>query len=193
MNSGVSPASITAAALTTQVLLLGVILVGAFLQRSGQPEGPVYKGGLLGAGSDAWLFAFFCLFTVCLLVFSDQFANFWSPLFGDTHFYVVRWSHALLLVVLLDILFVCGLVQRTGGSPGSPFTPLYFILPPLAIFLRESGGRVLLYTCLSASLFTFNMFAQNDEDTPRGAFAYWFVSVASFCLATLIGYITRPR
>ena len=135
------------------------------------------------------------------LVFSDEFSSFWKPLFGSSGFYIMGWSTALLLVLSFDIVYTCVIVGQTGGSAASAFTPLYFILPPLAIFLRETPRRILFYTVLVAVLFSVNLvitfkeqeISEDHEDRRAPTLAYWFVSIASFSLATLVGYVTRPR
>jgi hypothetical protein len=192
MNNAVSPANITAAALMMQILLVLIRFVGITFRKLNE-QVPGYNGRYVGAGPHLWMLLSVALVTLGVLVFSEEFAGFWRPLFGDAHFFLIGWSKALLFVLVMDIAFTALVVHETGGSYRSPFTPLCFILPPIAIFLREKEGRIVAYTLFAAILFTFNMFADREDGEPDGQLAYWFVSVASFCLATFIGFITRPR
>ncbi|MGH9864570.1 MAG: hypothetical protein ACRD4H_04075 [Candidatus Acidiferrales bacterium] len=196
MTSGVNPASITAAAMATQFFILVIVFVGTILVRSTEPRVSVYVG-TKGMQDHLWFQFIFALITMGTLVFSDQFSSFWKPVFGSSTFHIMGWSTALLVVLSFDIIYACVIVGQTGGSTISPFTPLYFILPPLAIFLRESPGRILFYTLLVAILFSLNLIVTFKEQQSEGervpTLAYWFVSIASFSLATFVGYITRPH
>lgn len=194
MNGTVSPTNITAAAIMTQVLIIAIIFGGTMMIRANEPTTWSYPDRQR-VGRHLWLLSGFFLLTVLVLVFSDQFATTWKPLFGDAPFFLIGWSKALLLVIVLDILYTYWIVARTGGALASPFVPLYFVLPPLAIFLREAPHRIFGYTLLVALLFTLNIGSSDDDQRPAGmmTLAYWFVSIMSFFLATFIGYITRPR
>ena len=200
MADGVGPANITAAAMATQFFILVIVFVGTLLVRSTEPRVSIYVGAK-GVRDHLWFQLVFALITMGTLVFSDQFSTFWRPLFGSSTFHVIGWSTALLVVFAFDIVYACVIVGQTGGSAASPFTPLYFILPPLAIFLRQSPARILFYTVLVGLLFSINLVVlfqgQEVEDEQEArkppTFAYWFVSIASFSLATFIGYVTRPR
>jgi hypothetical protein len=100
-----------------------------------------------------------------------------------------------LIVFLLDVFCSALLVHLTGGSFKSPFTPVYFILPAMAFFLRESPRRVILYTFLISVFFGLGFLAPRrrpEEDvSPVGAYA--FVSLACLALSVVIGYLTRPH
>jgi hypothetical protein len=130
---------------------------------------------------------------LCLL-FSDEFSIVWKPLFGGTTLPVIQWSNALFIMFTMNIICVTIIVSRTGGSRYSSFSPIYFILPALAIFLREPIGRIVLYTLFVSILFTWNVvrYFESDE-VGRDSLAYWFVAIACLILATFIGYITRPQ
>lgn len=200
MTDGVSAANITAAAMTTQFCILVIVFVGTLFVRSTEPRISVYVG-TKGVRDHLWFQFIFALITIGTLVFSDEFSSFWKPLFGGSSFYIMGWSTALLVVLSFDIIYTFVIVGQTGGSNASPFTPLYFILPPLAIFLRETPRRIVFYTVLVAALFSVNLivtFSEQEmleDQAARRAptLAYWFVSIASFILATVVGYVTRPR
>ena len=187
MNDAITPTNITAAALVMQILLVSIIYIGIRILMAQNRE--------LSSRSLRWHLGWMVtltLVTVALLLFSDSLAGVWKPLFGQTYFPLVGSSRALLWVLLIDIGCTAWIVLQTGGSHRSPFTTIYFMLPPIAIFLREHTGRVIVYTFLVAFLFSVGMEEQPSEEMNVKA-AYWFVSVASFCLTTFIGFITRPH
>jgi hypothetical protein len=99
------------------------------------------------------------------------------------------------------------LVFLTGGGSESVFSPIYFIVPALAIFLREPLGRVITYLIVVSLAFTITLLRVditesriapslriNRLDDSKGyadKIALWFVSISCFTFATYIGYITR--
>lgn len=134
------------------------------------------------------------LISLGLLGASDAFSSLWAPLLQQPVGWLTSWSTALLWVFLLDIAVLTILVFSSGGGQDSPFQPIYFLLPTLAIFLHEPAGRVITYLALVALSFSISMLktlevGRDEEVRWRGA--YWFVSLASFALATTIGLLTR--
>jgi hypothetical protein len=121
----------------------------------------------------------------------------WLPLFNQEEWRSpITWSHALLITFVLDILVGTYFVFGTGGSRESPFQALYFLIPTLAVFLREPVSRVVFYVTLVAIAYSVTSLIANDNhdearDT-RQNLAHWFVSVASFVAAAVIGLLTRP-
>ena len=97
-------------------------------------------------------------------------------------------------VFILDIVVLTIFVIGTGGGKNSPFQPIYFLLPTLAIFLHAPVGRVVTYLVLVCVAFSISMLSDvdvnRDEEWPG---VYWFVSLASFILGTTIGLITRQQ
>lgn len=186
----VTPVNIAAAALITQLSVGCILAVCAF----------VLTRDLRGHSKLPWIVLGFTLLTTGALSFSEPNSSLWKPLLGNFDVRSIPFSTTLLVIFLADILTVFWLGKLTGGSY-SPFAPVFFILPALAIFLREGFGHVVLYVVLIAVFFTFGMWQNTawvysesrDSGSLRERFAYWFVSVASFALATVIGYITRPR
>lgn len=137
------------------------------------------------------------LVTIGLLVFSDEFSNVWKPLFRDFAFSGIKWSQALFLIFILDIVWVSIMVWKTGGSVVSACSPIYFILPALAIFLRESSSHIIIYVFLVILSYSWNLmrytFGDYDQNKGSSKLAYFVVSVASLILTTFIGYLTRPK
>ena len=146
-------------------------------------------------GRYAWIVLTVVLATVGLLLFSDEFSSTWRPLSSDINFSFVTWRHALLGVFTLDIACTFILISLTGGSYRSPFTPIYFILPAMALFLRVEPRRVVLYSVVIGVLFVLglNPTRRSPEEhvTPIGAYA--FVSISCLALSVLVGYLTRPH
>lgn len=195
MPLGVSPASITAAALVMQFCLWLIASVGALWVRRDHEARQRFSVGYGEHGTYVWTLLVFPLLTVGCLVFSDQFTAIWRPLSPGVSFAFWRWTTALFLVFILDVTWTAILVQTTGGSHRSPFTSIYFILPALALFLRESPRRVVVYTVVISFFFVVGLVgggtAGDDATTSSGA--YGFVSVACLALSVLIGYLARPR
>lgn len=73
----------------------------------------------------------------------------------------------------------------------SPFSAVLFMLPALAIFLREPPERFLSYTFGAAVLF---LLVQADiewhaiKENPRHRIASSFVTLACLALSTMVGY-----
>jgi hypothetical protein len=189
MTETISTVNIAGAALITQISLLTIMASGAiifhFVEITSNFNPRYYVLGFI-------LLIFSLASTFCL-VYSDEFATLWKPVFRSTEPTLLSWKTSITIMFHMDIILVTILVAMTGGSANSPFTPVYFILPALSIFLSESLARIVLYLVFVCIVFTINLFVFNYNDDKRGGrFALWFVSVACFILATYIGYITRP-
>jgi glucose-6-phosphate-specific signal transduction histidine kinase len=194
MTEPVSAASIAAAALAMQFSIVVVMFAGAFLLGLGVRHSPFWREGRDTSGY-LWFLVFFSLTTIGLLVISEEFSTTWAPLFGSSLVPGISWRTSLLLVFCANIGCVGVLIGATGGSAASPFAPLFFLMPPLAIFLRSPPSHVLLYSVLATVAFTVTLRqAPRDlgvSDT-RWRMSSWFVAISCFALATFLGYITRP-
>ncbi len=189
MQETLTTVNIAGAALITQISLLAIMALGAmiihFMEITSQCN-PRYSG--LG-----WIILVSSLLSLFFLVYSVEFSTLWKPVFRSTEPTLLRWSTSILLMFLINIACATILVRATGGSRDSPFTPIYFILPALSIFLREGLGRILLYLILVSVVFSINMFVTDYERIGGSKkISLWFVSISCFVLATYIGYITRP-
>jgi hypothetical protein len=88
----------------------------------------------------------------------------------------------------------------TGGAKGSPFTSVLFLIPALAIFLREPPKHFLGYAAFIGILYVWSLARERlDDDDPmeeatRGAvnLSHGVVNVTCLAVAMLTGYITRP-
>lgn len=196
MTQAVSPVNITAAALITQFALVIIVFVTTVIMRWGEPRESVFRDSPNSTRLHVVTLGFGVLTIGCLL-FSDEFANIWKPLFTEMPFGGLGWSFALQTTFLLNIVWVTVLAAMTGGGTTSPFSPIYFIVPALAIFLRESPGRIVLDVVLVSVGFSWNLLTGGVRGGDRGGtnrtLAYGFVSVACLVLSTLIGFVTRPR
>lgn len=188
--------SITAAAMIMQFSVILIMSVATFILWSGEPPVPIYPGESESRGA-APAIVISSLCTIGALLFSNEFANVWKPVIGASNFQGISWSWAIAIVFATDILWVAFMVVRTSGSISSPYTPVFFTLPPLAIFLREPLARVTLYLILIAAFFSVALSSAPHVDPARWKrskrLAFWFVSLACFTLSTAIGYLTRPR
>lgn len=118
----------------------------------------------------------------------------WGSLFHISPIYGLPSDTALLLVFALDILAVTNLVYLTGGSLGSPFQPLFFLMPTIALLLRESALRVISYSLVLSISYLVMLFkaAPPQSEHPKSArHALAFVTIACLFLTILIGLLTR--
>lgn len=186
MTTEITTTSIIAAALIAQVSLLGIMAVVSSLVALG------YRG----RHGFPYVVLLLALGTLVPLMFTEGYSATWAPVLGASSGSALSRATSMLTVFLADIAAVHILVWRTGGSRQSPFQAIYFLIPTLALFLREPLRHVLLYlalvilsySLLSASSEVFEY--RNEVSVHR--FAYWFGTVACFVLATYIGYVTRP-
>lgn len=132
------------------------------------------------------------------LLLSEGLTALWRPLLGTFRPVTVAHHTATLIIFVVDILCIAYLVAHTGGSQNSPFQAMFFLMPTLAIFLREPVASLLTYVALVATSFSFLLVWLPALDyTPysgaKHRLAYWFVSLASCFVAVFIGYYTSPR
>lgn len=90
------------------------------------------------------------------------------------------------------------LVLTSGGGRLSPFTPLYGVMPVIAIFLREPIYWTVLYVAGCIVAFSLSMLIgtvsdHSEHGKRRDPVAFWFVTVSTIALAALIGIVTSPR
>ena len=201
-SSQIIPATLSGASIVIQVCLLTIAYIAIeILSRS-------FRGRFSLARTHSTL-VFWLLLTILMIVMSEDLYAQWSPILGDVSLPTIPTSGAFLAVFVLDLVFVSTLIYRTGGSKSSPFTSLLFLLPTLAIFLREPAPRFLAYSVAVGAIYVlmlkFGSFAstfipegndyqttaQTDEQAHDWATAW--TNISCLVLATLIGYITRPQ
>lgn len=190
----VTEATIVAGALVAQILLVVILFVGAAIIRGRSYSTGWYRGHP-GYSGFAWELLALLLLSLGLLAFSTTFSSSWLPLLGHTSATGFPPGFALSITFLADILVVSRLVYATGGSINSPFQPTFFLIPTLAILLREPTYWVVAYTCLVALLFWLLLppyRERHPDHEKRIRIAYGVVSIASLFLAMLVGLLTRP-
>lgn len=192
--SDIRPINITAAALITQFFLVIIMFVGAMILKRGESRGSPHHADTAPL---PWIILFLFIITIGFLGFSEDLIPVWRPLFGSATFPSVPTSVALLVMFTVDSVCLAVVVFLTGGSRTSAFGPMFFILPALAIFLREPLGRVLWYFGLTASLFSLCLLTPESVYRQREGrtdiVAYWVLAVLCLVLTTFVGYVTRPR
>lgn len=187
--------NLTNAFFLTQLFLLVIIYLGmVVLQRGEKRISPLSENPRPTAILTSLLLGF-ALVTIGILVFTEDVVVFSRPVFGDLDFPSIGKSTAFLVVFSFDLLGAAVLILVTGGSKNSPFSAVLFMLPALAIFLREPPERFLSYTFAAAILF---LLVQTDaawrviQENPNNKRAYAVVTLGCLAISTLVGYATRP-
>lgn len=179
--------AIIAGAAIAQLSLIAIMAVAAFMVSAAERH---------SIGCFPYVVLFTAIITIIPLMFTRGYSGTWGQLVGVAGEVGISRSISMLIVFLVDIVAVHALVWSTGGSRESPFQAVYFLLPTLAIFLREPLGHLMLYLVLIGASYTWLMFGKTEElarnYTLVSRLAYWFTAVACLVLATYIGYTTRP-
>lgn len=139
----------------------------------------------------------FILFSFAFLGMSQEFYAIWKPMFPGVELGTIESRTALSIIFMLDLLLLALLIHKTGGSVASPFTNALFMLPALAIFLRESPMRFVLYALTAFLIFWVLLtprFAPptTTEENPNHRRSVSFVAFSCLAISMFIGYITRP-
>ena len=202
MTTPITPAALSGASIVIQICVLAIAYVAlGILGRS-------LNGGLTTHGSHSTLVLWLLLTIIVIVMGEDLYAQ-WSPVLGDVALPSIPREGAFVAVFVLDIIFVTVLIFRTGGAKMSPFTSILFLLPTLAIFLREPAWRFLLYSFLVGAIYVSMLkvgsftssFVLGDDplsvrkqaDEVTHDWATRWTNIACLALATLIGYITQPK
>jgi hypothetical protein len=202
MGHGLRPLNITAAALLTQLLLLVGIFFGAAILKRGDVSHKyrplrVVEPLFTPLSPLPWLVGVLALVTLVPLSLSDDFTPLVEPMLGGLALPSIAAGTSRLVMFLTDILIIGLVVFLTGGSRQSPFTAIFFILPALAIFLREPSSHLVLYLLLVSTWFTVGMGRErlSDEIVAERALvvSYWFVAIYCLALTTFVAYVTRPQ
>ena len=190
-----TPATIVAGTILAQVSLLAIMSIAGRLIRRDQTLVRWYKE-LPNYAGFGWTLLALTLVTLSTLVLSDGFAETWRPLFQSLSYSGIPWSLAVPVVFAADIVVLTVFVAQSGGSTRSPFQPLYFFLPTIALFLRESSGRVILYSVAVGLSFALLLFVPPlgegaADDEARHRLAYGLVSLLCLLATCFIGIFTR--
>ena len=188
--------TIASGTLLSQVLVLVILALGALLLS--QPYGRLRERSRIPLPSHPALILGMTLFTLVPLLLSHGFAPAWRPLVGTLAPSAISDGWTMLIVLVVDILGLSVLVAATGGSQQSPFQAVYFLLPTLALFLRQSPTRVLVTATVVFVSFSVLMGPRHFHNghgyggDRHNAISYWFVSMASLAVAVYIGLATTP-
>lgn len=183
--------NVVGATIVIQVCLLIIMAVGVLLcSHTGRWQRPPYASLL-----------FLALISMLAISFSDDFYAVWSPMLGDAELFSIGRGDSFLLVFMLDMIIASWLIFRTGGSDKSPFTGILFLIPSLAIFLRETPQRFFLYAIAATLMYVSLSTVRKRSLNPAFAFQggsesplpSWWVNISSLGLSMYIGYITRPE
>jgi hypothetical protein len=187
----IKPINITGAALFAQFSIIFIMFMGSFILYTCQDY--VLRSNRPKYLRLPWIILAFSLISIGCLLFTDEFSKVWAPLFGTLSFPTISWSIALHTTFYLNIACGTVLILLTGGSRHSSFTPLFFLLPALAIFLREPLFHILIYLLMILTIFLISMkwSVLEHSEKEKHNYAYGFVSIACLILSTLIGYVTR--
>jgi hypothetical protein len=201
VKDSLNPANITGAAFIAQFAIIVIMFIGAAILHKAEGKATFFYGRRRFPQL-VWYIVVFALLTIGCLLFSDEFSKLWRPLLEDASIPTMPWRLAVVVMFLSDIVLVTILVFYTDGSKDSPLGPLYFLLPTLAILLREPLERLVLYvslTIISFSIMLYLNFAINrfaikpDNEQTNRPTAYLTVSISCFILATFIGWVTRIK
>ena len=198
----IRPINIVAAALVAQVLITITLSIGTSLLgrrdfkriiRMNKKDDPL-KMHVINFPTTIGIST---ILTIACLVGSDEFVTVWRPLFGSNSFSLgLQTPTAISIMFYVDIIVVAYLVWMTEGSRMSPFSPLFFVLPTLAIFLRQPFRELMLYLLLIGIFFTALMFCErlNDSRQIESSISrsYWAVSILCFVVTTTLAILTRP-
>lgn len=186
------PITIITGSLLAQVLLGILMFVAAnILYAHGNRPGSRYD--FVGVGLHG-LILFLLLISVAILLSTKSLSAIWINLFRDSTFAGIDDQRATLVVFIVDIFITGLLILFTGGGISSPFQPIFFLIPTLALLLYESTERVLLYSALVTVSFIALSTVREHLHWYEGVGtrrAYGFVSVACLVLVVLIGVLTR--
>ena len=184
------------ATLQFQIYLMLILVFWGFVISTVKGYG--YQGSALWGETSAWFHAgmqnklLSILFTVLLFAFITLLPLAFTDVYRNS---VIPFHLAKKIVFILDILCITKLIRLTGGSIASPFNPALFLLPSLAMFLKESLTMIIVYIALILFSFVINFLGLSrfpDEflNHPRIKLAYGGVTIFCFILSTYIGFTT---
>lgn len=198
----IRPINIVAAALVTQTLIVFTWSIGTTLL-GGRSYRRLIRINLKDDPLKIYVMRFppviiiVTIITFAALLATDEFVNIWKPLLISLNFSSsLETSTAISVMFFIDIFVAAYFVWRTEGTRKSPFSPLFFFLPTLAMFLRQPLRQVLTYLVLVLLFFTVLMFCERLRDSAELdsyiARSYWAVSFLCFLVASFLAVLTRP-
>ncbi|MDR3715629.1 MAG: hypothetical protein P4L51_22695 [Puia sp.] len=184
MDPQITPLTITIATLIAQFAIIAIISGSALIIK------PFYDR----FNDFALIILVLTLLTFGSLFFSDEFLKSSQSILRNPNISIMSWKTSIFITFILNIIFITIMVFKTGGSKNSIFAPLYFLLPTLALLLREPLSHLIVYAimiCISFTALLSPFRRAVDPESTRQKVAYWVVSISSFILTLFIGYKSR--
>lgn len=186
--NGLKPLNVTGGTIVVQIALIVILLLGVWQtrsrlvdqQRKNDKQFPLV------------VIVVTLLFSLAVLVQTVDFYGVWSPILGDVSLPTVSDSHGLVISFGLDLFAVTLLMLYTGGSKESPFASVLFLIPALAIFLREPPSHFFCYAAYAAIVYCWSLMVGVTGRGSAGHGAHGWVNLLCLGLTMLTGYITRP-
>lgn len=101
------------------------------------------------------------------------------------------------LIVLIDTVGLCFFIIHTGGASQSPFTPLLFVVPIVAIILSERRTFLpFLYFALIIVAFGVTLFLWSDVTksfTIKNATFFNIIRLIAAIVSTILGGISYAK
>ena len=136
------------------------------------------------------------MIVVFFLIFSHGFSA-WFRTYVNFDIPGFRDGVSLFVMFTVNAALMTYLVGLTGGSLTSPFTPMFFILPALAIFLGVHNPWLTIYGAMVALLFVLMLAASQPPDAREHRsslkLAYAVISVLCFALTMFIGSFVQKQ
>lgn len=190
MEQVLKPVNISGSLLIVQLFLLIIITLGLFLNRK--------NSDFEKTNFNLYVVIIFAILSIVFVALTVDYYPIWSPILGDLSLPTIERRNAFSFVFGMDLVVMAILISNTGGSNNSPFTSMLFLIPSLAIFLREPPVIFISYSIVAFLIFFFTFserkrrLMSNNEDNPMSVFSHKFVTGACLALGVAIGYITRP-
>jgi len=196
-STTVTATNIVAGTILSQIFIFTIMFAALLLIRR-NPSFSRWSKGLTNHTGLIFIISTAPLISIAALVLSDNYSTTWTPLFNYVGYYGWSWSTAVCFTFIVNIIALSLLVAYTGGSINSPFQPLYFLIPTLALFLHETDMKIIIYTAIVAISFALQVYVYepinlSESDTDRHKIAYIVVSLLCLCSACIIGIFTRPQ
>lgn len=187
--------NLTVALGVTQLFLLVIVACGLGILRVGETA-LMLRTPLNHTLSLLHQLLWFALLTLGLLFLSEDIFAKANPVFGSPAVQGLTTKKVFDIVFAADLVCGAWLIRETGGPRYSPFAGVLFLLPTIAIFLREPPSRFIFYALVAGLLFMVAFIPSRRWDHYRenemGSFALMVVTCGCLGVATLLGWATRP-
>ena|SRR2546425_8614806 len=188
------------AALWSWFLLTAIMLIGIWILKGGpqrlvhiNPHGEALRYNIARL---PFIILTASLSVAGFLIFSKGFSAWFKP-YANITLPGLNNGVSLTIMFIVFALLVTYIVALTGGSMVSPFTPLFFVLPTLTIFLKVGAPWITSYVITVALLFLVMILVSPPLDAREHKrpirLAYAVVTVACLALTTFIGLLVLPH